>query len=74
MPDLIHVFAAFPIARNDDSADAACLAAEAMARTPPYCAAVAFTRLIDLVAGECSRSEIIMSFGEPAAREQWVNG
>jgi hypothetical protein len=48
-----------------ESADAVCMA-------PPYIAAVAFTRLIDLVAGECSRPETIMSFGEPAARERWA--
>jgi hypothetical protein len=71
-------FCAFPIARNDagqiiadhdatvrhERADAACLAAEAMARTAPYIAAVAFNRVIDLVAGECSRPEILMSFGD----------
>jgi hypothetical protein len=52
MPDMIRVFGAFPIARSDsghiladhdatarcESANAACLAAEQMARTAPYVA------------------------------------
>jgi hypothetical protein len=42
-----------------------------MARKAPYVAGVAFTRTIDLIVGEYSRSEILMSFGDPAARERW---
>jgi hypothetical protein len=89
MPDFIRVFGAFPIARNDlrhifadheattrhETADEACLAAaEAFARTAAYVAGVAFTRVIDLIAGECGRPEVIMSFGDAHAREQWANG
>jgi hypothetical protein len=88
MPDFIRVYGAFPIARSDagniladhdatvrcESADATCLAAEAFARTAPYVAGVAFTRVIDLIVGECSRPEILMSFGDAQAREQWING
>jgi hypothetical protein len=61
MPDFIRVFGAFPIARNDlghifadheatarhETADEACFAAEAFARTAAYVAGVAFTRVID---------------------------
>ena len=86
MKDFIRVFGAFPIARTDagdivadhdatvrcPDADAACLAAEQMARKHPYVAGVAFTRTIDLIVGECSRAEILMSFGDPAARERWI--
>ena len=82
--DLIRIFVAFPIARSDagklvvdhdattshETAEDACLAAESMALQPYYCGGVALTGVVDLSAGECSHSEVIMSFGEATAHEQ----
>jgi len=84
--NLIRIFVAFPIARNDagkllvdhdattshETAEDACLAAESMAHQPYYCGGVAFTGVVDLSAGECAGSEIIMSFGDAPAHEQWA--
>jgi hypothetical protein len=49
------------------------LAAESMASQPYYCGAVAFTGVVDLLAGECAHSDIIMSFGDATAHEQWAS-